>query len=241
MALTHSGRTARWSRRSPLQLPRDLDLIAAKCHGLRPEMLVFDPFFAVLGVDEKNRFIKTNDDQSIRNKASGGSALKLGSGSIAISALARSVMLVAKDGAGPESRVLAMVKTNLDAVPPSLSFRVLKNSNNSTIQWDGVSDLTADDLVGGAAGKDLHPAVLSAAYFLKMTLLEHFKLTWAQLTALAAEESIPEITLRRAREAVPLLKACQGRNVFWTLPQPFPVICCANCPACEHPEHCSRD
>ena len=29
-----------------------------------------------------------------------------------------------------------------------------------TIPWDGVSDLTADDLVGGATGKDLHPAVL---------------------------------------------------------------------------------
>ncbi len=96
-----------------------------------------------------------------------------------------------------------------------------RNSNSSTIQWDGVSDLTADDLVGGAAGKDLHPAVQSAAYFLKMTFLEHFKLTWAQLTALAAEESIPEITLRQAREAVPVLKACQGRNVFWTLPQPL--------------------
>ncbi len=228
----------------PLQLPRDVELIAAECHALRPELLVFDPFFAVLGVDEKNRFIKTNDDQSIRrvlarlktlaeqegvavvllrhlNKASGGSALKRGSGSIAISALARSVMLVGKDGAGPDSRVLAMVKTNLDAMPPSVSFRVLKNSNSSTIQWDGVSDLSADDLVAAAAGKDLHPAVLSAAYFLKMTLLEHFKLTWAQLTALATEESIPEITLRRAREAVPLLKACQGRNVFWTLPQPL--------------------
>ncbi len=104
---------------------------------------------------------------------------------------------------------------------PRLSFRVLRNSNSSTIQWDGVSDLTADDLVGGAAGKDLHPAVQSAAYFLKMTLPEHFKLSWAQLTAHAAEENIPEITLRRAREAVPLIKACQGRNVFWTLPQPL--------------------
>ncbi len=31
----------------PLQLPRDLDLIGAQCHALRPEMLVFDPSFAV--------------------------------------------------------------------------------------------------------------------------------------------------------------------------------------------------
>ncbi len=58
-----------------------------------------------------------------------------------------------------------MVKANLDAMPPSLSFRVLRNSNSSTIQWDGVSDLTADDLVGGAADNDLHPAVQSAAYW----------------------------------------------------------------------------
>ena len=35
-----------------LQLPRDLDLLAAECAETRPELLVIDPFFAVLGLDE---------------------------------------------------------------------------------------------------------------------------------------------------------------------------------------------
>jgi RecA-family ATPase len=53
-----------------LQLPRDLDLLAAECAETRPELLVIDPFFAVLGVDEKGRYIKANDDQSVRRLTS---------------------------------------------------------------------------------------------------------------------------------------------------------------------------
>jgi hypothetical protein len=226
-----------------LQLPRDLDLIDAECREFQPELLIIDPFFAILGMDEKNRYIKANDDQSVRrliarlkvmaeerglaivllrhlNKAAGGSALKRGCGSIAISALARTVMLVGNDQLGPDSRVLAMVKTNLDAMPRSLNFRVNLGPSGPTVQWQGASDLSADDLVARANSKELHPALRSAVYFLKMTLFEHFELTWAQLTALAAAENISEGTLRRAREIVPLLKIVKGKNhVVWSLTQ----------------------
>jgi hypothetical protein len=51
-------------------LPRDLDLLAAECAETRPELLVIDPFFAVLGVDENGRYIKANDDQSVRRLTS---------------------------------------------------------------------------------------------------------------------------------------------------------------------------
>jgi hypothetical protein len=227
---------------TPIQLPRDLDLIAAECAELRPELLVLDPFFAALGVDEKNRFIQINDEQSIRrvvarlkllaeefnvaivlirhlNKAMGGSALLRGSGSIAIAAQARSVMLVAKDQLAPDRRILAMVKTNLDAMPCSLSFLCTRNSLGSTIRWMGPCEHSADELVRRMDGKTVPPAVLNAMNFLKTTLYGCSGCTWAELTELAARQGIAEITLRRARREVGLEKKAKSKdNVVWSLP-----------------------
>jgi predicted ATP-dependent serine protease len=53
-----------------LQLPRDLELIADRCRELQPELIVIDPLFAVLGLDENNNYIKANDDQSVRRVTS---------------------------------------------------------------------------------------------------------------------------------------------------------------------------
>jgi len=227
---------------TPIQLPRDLDLIAAECAELRPELLVLDPFFAALGVDEKNRFIQINDEQSIRrvvarlkllaeafnvaivlirhlNKASGGSALLRGSGSIAIAAQARSVMLVAKDQLAPDRRILAMVKTNLDAMPCSLNFLCTRNSLGSTIRWMGPCEHSADELVRRMDGKTIPPAVQNAMNFLKTTLYGCSGCTWAELTELAARQGIAEVTLRRARRVIGLEKKAKGKDiVVWSLP-----------------------
>jgi AAA domain len=237
--VAHPGAAMSWT---PIQLPRDLDLIAAECAELRPELLVLDPFFAALGVDEKNRFIQINDEQSIRrvvarlkllaeefnvaivlirhlNKASGGSALLRGSGSIAIAAQARSVMLVAKDQLAPDRRILAMVKTNLDAMPCSLSFLSTRNSLGSTIRWMGPCEHSADELVRRMDGKTISPAVQNAMNFLKTTLYGCSGRTWAELTELAARQGIPEITLRRARDELRLEKKAKGKDiVVWSLP-----------------------
>ncbi len=252
-AISTDGQAGRpvptWGRASrpalswtPIQLPRDLDLIAAECAELRPELLVIDPFFAALGVDEKNRFIQINDEQSIRrvvarlkqlaeefnvaivlirhlNKALGGSALLRGSGSIAIAAQARSVMLVARDQLAPERRVLAMVKTNLDAMPCSLSFQCTRNLLGSTIRWTGPSEHSADELVRRMDGKTIAPAVQNAMNFLKTTLYGCSGCTWAELTELAARQGISDITLRRARGVVGLEKKAKGKDiVVWSLP-----------------------
>jgi hypothetical protein len=44
--------------------------------------------------------------------------------SIAIAAQARSLLLVVDDPLEPEHQVLAIIKTNLDAKPPSLRFHI---------------------------------------------------------------------------------------------------------------------
>src|SRR5580692_1080925 len=149
----------------------------------------------------------------------GGSALLRGSDSIAIAAQARSVMLVAKDQLAPERRILAMVKTNLDAMPCSLSFQCTRNSLGSTIRWTGPCEHSADELVRRMDGKTIPPAVQNAMSFLKTTLYACSGCTWAELTELAARQGIREITLRRARDKIGMEKKAKGKDiVVWSLP-----------------------
>jgi hypothetical protein len=57
-------------------------------------------------------------------------------------------------------------------------------------------------------------------YFLKTTLFGPSTYTWAELTELAAKENIAEITLRRARQELELIKTPRGqRGYIWSLPQ----------------------
>ncbi|MGH7867418.1 MAG: AAA family ATPase, partial [Candidatus Dormibacteraceae bacterium] len=57
------------------------------------------------------------------NKASGGSPIYRGGGSIGIIGAARVGLLMAKDPQDEERRILAPVKTNLSAPPPSLAYK----------------------------------------------------------------------------------------------------------------------
>jgi hypothetical protein len=224
-----------------LQLPRDLGLIRAKCVELRPAMLVIDPLFAVLGYDEEGRYIKASDDQSVRrltarlkrlaeelditivlvrhlNKASGGSAIKRGSGSIAISGQARAVMLVGRDPNEPDVRILAMVKNNFAPNPRSLRFQFAGQGADSRIDWLDACDLLADELLGAAVSSDERAGALECAiHFLRQTLGQG-KATWAELTRLAREEQITEHTLRRARAKIGLCKKFVGEGkCVWEL------------------------
>ncbi len=223
-----------------LQLPRDLDLLAAECAETRPELIVIDPFIAAMGVDEKGRYVKANDDQSVRrltgklkklaqkfnvaivllrhlNKASGGEAVKRGSGSIAIAAQARSLMLVGDDPSEPGNQVLAMVKTNLDAKPPSLSFHIERDPPGA-IKWLGASDLSADNLLRPFDSKTIPPAVKSAMEFLRWALWDRMTCSWPELIELAAKEEICERTLRKARDELKLVKKHIGNHQYtWQL------------------------
>jgi hypothetical protein len=232
---------------SILQLPRDLDLIAAACREHRPALLVIDPLFAVLGADGRGRVVKANDDQGVRrltnrlkqlaeevgatvlllrhlNKAAGGSALHRGSGSIAIAGQARSVLLAARDLDGAGGSVLAMVKTNLVATPRSRRFQVAGTGTSSTVEWLGESDLTADELIRPAALEKGRRRALSAAKeFLEEALADGGE-TWEKLMKGAAEAGIAEITLRRAREELRLEKIREGRRFVWQLPFRLPPL-----------------
>jgi len=230
-----------------LQLPRDLDLIVNLCRQVRPALLVIDPLFAVLGYDKRGRFIKANDDQSVRqllarlktlaeetettillirhlNKASSGTALKRGSGTIAISGLARAALIVGRDPDDESKRVLAMVKSNFGIEPPSWRYALRGAGATSRVEWLGECELKPDDLVQSiSAEKRASARLLEAQDFLETTLEDGAK-PWEMLVEQAAAEGITERTLRRARVEMRLEKFRWRNDVSWRLPfhlQPY--------------------
>jgi hypothetical protein len=167
-------RTAYGAEKYHLQLPRDLDLVARAVREYQPALLVIDPLFAVMGLDRRGRFIKANDDQSVRQltgalkqlaeetamtvllirhltKNRRSSAVLRGSGSVAIAGQARAVLLAAKDPLDPKGSVVAMAKSNLGEMPRSLRFGPALGQSSvgpySRVEWRGECELTADDLL----------------------------------------------------------------------------------------------
>ena len=89
-------------------------------------------------------------------KAAGGAAITAGSGSIGIIGVARAGFLVAAHPEQAETSVLASVKTNVGAAPPSLMFRKTSGAVDGPksssfdalrLEWLGESELTADELL----------------------------------------------------------------------------------------------
>lgn len=60
---------------------------------------------------------------------------------------ARAGLLVAADPRDPGRRVLAVTKSNLGPVPPSLAYRVVHAEDASRVEWEGPADCSARDLL----------------------------------------------------------------------------------------------
>jgi hypothetical protein len=92
-------------------------------------------------------------------KKAGGRAINLGGGSIGITGAARVELLMAKDEHDPAIRVLAVVKCNMAAEAPSLSFRLAPSTvpdlgDYAVLQYLGTVSTTADDIAAARAAAD---------------------------------------------------------------------------------------
>jgi len=102
-------------------------------------------------------------------KSPGPKALYRGGGSIAFSAAARSVLLVAPDPDAPDDRIVAPVKNNLSPPATALRFGFDPTPDDTLkIAWKGTADTTADQLVAAPTPSTTDPpkAVAAACAFL---------------------------------------------------------------------------
>jgi hypothetical protein len=150
----------------PIFLPDDLPFIEHEIVEKDIEQVLFDPTPAFFGED-----VDSHNEASVRrvmhaikiiaektgaafignrhlNKASNVSdPLYRGTGSIAITAAARSVMLVARHPDEDGKFVLARTKGNLSAAPESLAYQIVERGGSIAIEWLGTTELNANDLL----------------------------------------------------------------------------------------------
>ncbi len=107
------------------------------------------------------------------NKGRSGTAVMRSAGSLAVTAAARSVMLIAKDLEDPSRRILALVKGNLGPPPPARSLCIdqERGVSHPHIRWAGAAKaVTADTLVLRTGREER--AQISAERFLRETLAD---------------------------------------------------------------------
>lgn len=239
------GEPGRASLRPPL-LPDDVPLLAELVCQHNVRLVIVDPLMAFLS-GRVNSF----RDQDVRralaplaamaqetgaavlilrhlNKATGGSAIYRGGGSIGISGAARSVLLVGKHPDDENRRVLAPVKNNLAALAPALAFHLRSDEEGASarVAWEGQSDVTADALLAAQAcdaGEAGATSALEEAVAFLGDLLSEGAVESSAVKREARNNSIAEATLRRAKDQLGVAVHCvgspsRGGHWEWCLP-----------------------
>jgi hypothetical protein len=118
------------------------------------------------------------------------------SAAIALSAAARSILLMGTDPQEPKHRrIVSHLKSSLIERGPSLVFELREGQ----FQWVGESPLSADDLLSAAMPHDERARLDEAVDFLADTLNDGERPT-TEILAEAKRIGLSESTLRRAKE-----------------------------------------
>lgn len=159
----------------PFTIPYDIDWLRQAIVSVKAKLVIIDPITACLPEDTKH-----NVDSSIRrilgylsdlaeetnsaiviirhfNKSAGMSAKNRGGGSVAYTALCRSVLQATElinptdDGA---THAISLAVGNLSKKLKSLTYKLEDNGTGvASVKYCGTSDLTADQLVGADGAK----------------------------------------------------------------------------------------
>jgi hypothetical protein len=214
-------------------LPDGAPDIAKEIQRRQARLLIIDPITALFARD-----LSTNSDQDVRcaltplavaaeelgccvlllrhlNKRSGASAFDRGGGSVGIGALARVVLLVARDQSDPDQRILAAVKVNLTRPPRSLKARILDVDGVGKVDWGEECDVTADSLVAEPAPERKGKAD-EAAEIISNILADG---DWhPQKEIEASLGGISRNTVNRAKESLGVKSTKRGAAWGWQLP-----------------------
>jgi hypothetical protein len=133
---------------------------------------------------------------------------------------------VAPDPKDETLRVLAVSKSNLGPIPPSLSYRIVQASAASMIEWVGIADSTANDLLV-AQGSEAEPAGARAdAEGFLQDLLAEGPVAAKDAHRQARDVGISSRTLARARVSLGVKTSKHGGRFggdpgwYWELPAP---------------------
>ncbi len=202
----------------------------------KPDLVILDPLMSFIGEKVNpnqgnqaravmGRLKSIADRQgcaivSVRHLTKGpkDKALYKGAGSIDITALCRSVMMLGLDPDDEEQRIVVHVKCNVAKKGPALGFTI----GEGGFKWTGEVDVTADQLWPGEEDADRKSAKDKAVRFLKDELKDG-PVAQNEVESHAKEAGISVATLRRAKKAAGVKSEKEGgvQNSpwFWYIPK----------------------
>ena len=211
----------------PISIPEDVPVVREGIRRVGAALVVVDPLMAFLsGKTDSHR------DQDVRrvlaalaalaeetgaaivivrhlNKPGGKNPLYRGGGSIGIIGAARSGMVVGKDPDDEDRRVLAVVKSNLAAPAPSLSFALEEAGNGAVrVVWLGETDVAAAELLAGP--RDEGSSALEGAKNFLVELLLGGPVAYAEVEAAAEGAGINMRTVKRAKQELGVESSREG-------------------------------
>jgi hypothetical protein len=220
---------------SPVCLRDDLVELQRLIEKFNIAMVIIDPLMAVLGADASN-------DQKCRSvltplgdiatktgaavlmvrhltKAGSRSALHRGGGSMAIIGAARLALLFSRDPSNPEMRVLAVTKSNLGPIAPSVRFVLGSAEGPPTLTYAGTVKHDADALLANPGDPERRTAIDEADEFLR-DLLANGPMPANEIIKAGTQAGISNATLRRAkaRLRVTPVKMSFDSGWSWVLP-----------------------
>ncbi len=218
-----------------LVLPGDLPALETAIRQTQARFVVIDPALSIFAENSSNYQAVHRALDSLAamvertgtalvfvrhfNKGSGNNPLYRGLGSVALTGIARSVLLLAADPSDPSRRVLAQSKPNLGSISESLSFRIVGRGRSAAIEWSGVSRYTARELLE-VMNVSSQCELEDAIYFIYCMLVDGPRT--AREICSAAAERIAVKTLKRAKKplGVNTRRVGYGANGYflWSLP-----------------------
>ena len=217
----------------------DLETIGDAIDHVRARLVVIDPLMAYLPSE-----INGNSDQDVRsvlmglaalaedrdvaivlvrhlNKREGGNHVYRGGGSIGIIGAARAGLVVARDPADAQRRVLAVGKGNLAADLPSLAYTMESSGLGVRVRWEGESPLTAEELLDDG-GRQQGGSATDGAFVWLLKALGEGERPARDVEAEARAQGFTAKALRRARERLGVQARREGGRQgywLWNLPE----------------------
>ena len=146
------------------------------------------------------------------NKAAGQKSSYRGLGSIDITAVARSVLIVGKMRDSPSKRIITQAKSSLAPVGKSLLFEI---NGNSALEWKGEVDITAEQFLENG-GAELSKLEIATEFLLET--LKNGKVSQKEIAAAASDYDFSARTLNEAKKNLKVLSIKADNKWYWKLP-----------------------
>lgn len=146
------------------------------------------------------------------NKRDSGKSLYRGLGSIDIAAIARSILMVARDMDSPEYRYLIPIKSSLSQMGKALTFSF---ADDGHLLWN---DSTSLDRAGIETLLQTDTMKLDYAKRLLLGFVKNHPISASEAMELFQKKGIGERTVRTARKEIGVISYKQGDKWWWKLP-----------------------